>query len=179
MLLAPSSLFEILTQPAPSLSLSISKYRWVPTFIPALFSKTISCIAVAQLLKSCLQESGKGVGEAQKSSCLDITVATTSLPSPLILRVRNASPPNRLLPSNVTILSTSYVLRSYWSSQKLVVKVKVAQLCPTLCDPMDYTVHGILQARILEWVAVLFSRGSSQPRDQTQVSHIAGRFFTV
>ena len=48
----------------------------------------------------------------------------------------------------------------------------------TLCDPMDYTVRGILQARILEWVAFPFSRGSSQPRDQTQVSRIAGRFFT-
>ena len=46
------------------------------------------------------------------------------------------------------------------------VKVKVAQSCPTLCDPMDYTVHGILQARILEWVAFPFSRGSSQPRDR-------------
>ena len=45
------------------------------------------------------------------------------------------------------------------------VKVKVTQLCPTLCDPMDYTVHGILQARILEWVAFPFSKGSSQPRD--------------
>ena len=45
------------------------------------------------------------------------------------------------------------------------VKVKVAQSCPTLCHPMDYTVHGILQARILEWVAVPFSKGSSQPRD--------------
>ena len=43
---------------------------------------------------------------------------------------------------------------------------------------MDYTVHEILQARILEWVAFPFSRGSSQPRDRTQVSHIAGRFFT-
>ena len=43
---------------------------------------------------------------------------------------------------------------------------------------MDYTVHGILHARILEWVAFPFSRGSSQPRDQTQVSCIAGRFFT-
>ena len=41
------------------------------------------------------------------------------------------------------------------------VKVKVVQLCPTLCDPMEYTVHGILQARILEWI----SRGSPQPRD--------------
>ena len=58
------------------------------------------------------------------------------------------------------------------------VKVKVSQLYPTLCDPMDYRVHVILQARILEWVAVPFSRGSSQPRDRTQVSHIAGGFFT-
>ena len=58
------------------------------------------------------------------------------------------------------------------------MKVKAAQSCPTLCDPMDYTVHGILQARILEWVSVPFSRGSSQPRDQTQVSCIAGGFLT-
>ena len=45
-------------------------------------------------------------------------------------------------------------------------EVKVAQSCPTLCDPMDYAVHGILQARILEWVAFPFSGGSSQPRVQ-------------
>ena len=77
------------------------------------------------------------------------------------------------------MLSMSYVLGSDWSSQELVVKLKVAQLCPTLGDLMGYTVHGILQARILEWVAVLFSRGSSQPRVRTQVSHIAGGFFTV
>ena len=50
------------------------------------------------------------------------------------------------------------------------MKVKVAQSCPTLCDPMDYIVHGILQARILEWVTVPFSRGSSQLRDWTQIS---------
>ena len=96
-------------------------------------------------------------------------------------------------------------------------KVKVAQSCPTLCDSRDYTVHGILQARILEWVvsllqgifptqgsnpglppcrqilyklshkgslrilewvAYLFSRGSSRPRNRTRVSYIAGGFFT-
>ena len=47
------------------------------------------------------------------------------------------------------------------------VKVKVTQLCPALCNPMDYTVHGILQARTLEWVVAFpsFSRGSSQPKD--------------
>ena len=47
--------------------------------------------------------------------------------------------------------------------KRIRVKVKVAQSSPTLCDPMDYTVHGILQARILEWVAFPFSRGSSNP----------------
>ena len=54
----------------------------------------------------------------------------------------------------------------------------ITKLCLTRCDPMGYTVHGILQARILEWVAFPFSRGSSQPRDQTQVSCIAGGFLT-
>ena len=57
------------------------------------------------------------------------------------------------------------------------VKLKVSQLCLTLCNPMDYIVHGILQARILEWVAVSFFRGSSQPRDRTHVSPIAGGCF--
>ena len=56
--------------------------------------------------------------------------------------------------------------------------MKFAQSCPNVRDPKDYKVHGILQARILEWVTVPFYRGSSQPRDQTQVSCIAGRFFT-
>ena len=58
------------------------------------------------------------------------------------------------------------------------LKVKVAQSCLSLCEPMDYTIHGILQARILEWVAFPFSRGSSQARYWTQVSRIEGRFFT-
>ena len=60
----------------------------------------------------------------------------------------------------------------------ILSEVKVAQSCLTTCDPIYYTVHGILQARILESVAFPFSRGSSQPKDQTQVSHIAGRLFT-
>ena len=67
---------------------------------------------------------------------------------------------------------------------RMCVSVLVAQLCLTLCDPMDCSppgssVHGILQARILEWVAIPFSRGSSQPRDWTQVSCTASRFFTT
>ena len=63
-------------------------------------------------------------------------------------------------------------------STDLVSEVKVTQSCLILCDPMDCIVHRILQARILEWVGFPFSRVSSQPRDGTQVSHIAGRFFT-
>ena len=58
------------------------------------------------------------------------------------------------------------------------MKVKVVQSCLALCTPMDYTVHGILQGKILGWVAFPFSSGSFQPRDQPQVSCIAGGFFT-
>ena len=61
---------------------------------------------------------------------------------------------------------------------KIIHTVKVTQSCQTGCHPMDCAVHGILQARILEWVAIPFSRWSSQPRDWTQVSRIAGGFFT-
>ena len=103
-------------------------------------------------------------------------------------------------------LPANYVFRSYsWcetgsrssrtirSPQRgahcLVIKGKVkecevAQSCPTLCDPVDCSlprssIHGIFQARVLEWVAISFSRGSSWPRDWTRVSHIVGRRLTV
>ena len=61
----------------------------------------------------------------------------------------------------------------HWASEE-----KVAQSCLTLCNPMDYIVRRLLQARILEWVAFPFSKGSSQPSDWTQFSRISGRFFT-
>ena len=64
------------------------------------------------------------------------------------------------------------------------LSVLVAELCPTLCDPLDcsppsFSTHGILQARTLKWVAIPFSKRSSWPRDQTWASCIAVRFFTV
>ena len=70
----------------------------------------------------------------------------------------------------------------FFSVLYTLVVVLVTQLCLTLCDSMDCSppgssVPGILQAKILEWIAMPFSRGSSQPRDQTQVPCIAGRFF--
>ena len=72
----------------------------------------------------------------------------------------------------------TWYLRRDLRKQGTTSRVKVAQSCPILCDPRDYKAHGILQARILEGVAFPFSWGSSQSRDQTQVSHIAGGFFT-
>ena len=62
--------------------------------------------------------------------------------------------------------------------------VLVAQSCLTLCDPTNcslpgFSVHGILQAKILEWIAIPFSRGTSQPRDRTLVSCLAGKFITI
>ena len=83
---------------------------------------------------------------------------------------------NRYFALSLWIHQTYSRVFSY--SRALKVKGKVTQSCPTLFNPMNCIVHGILQARILEWVAFPFSRGSSQPRDWTQVSHIAGRFFT-
>ena len=93
-------------------------------------------------------------------------------------RVSDAIQPSRPLssPSPPAFNSTANYKahRGIWPK----VKVKVAQSCPSLCDPMDYTDLAILPAGILEWVAFPFFRGFSQPRDQTQVSHLAGGFFT-
>ena len=77
----------------------------------------------------------------------------------------------------IWLLALSESRCNQWTSE-------VAQSCLTLCDPMDcslpgFSVHGIFQARVPEWVAIFFSSGSSWPRDQTQVSHIAGRCFTI
>ena len=79
---------------------------------------------------------------------------------------------------DTTLMAESEELKS------LLGEGEVAQSCPTLCDPVDcnllgFSVHGILQARILEWIAISFSRGSSQPRDRIRVSHIGGRRFNL
>ena len=74
-------------------------------------------------------------------------------------------------------ISVTQGKRNKWVSE-------AAQSCPTLCDPMycslpGFSIHGILQARILEWVTISFSRASSRPRDQTWVSRIGGRLFNL
>ena len=84
----------------------------------------------------------------------------------------------RIFPWISTDLEDPQFLSSTHQPSYTEVKVKVAQLCPTLGPHGLYLVHEILQARVLDWVAVPFSIGSSQPRDRTQVSRIAGGFFT-
>ena len=86
-----------------------------------------------------------------------------------------------------SVFSSFPHLLPFWKNmqenwEEAVLLCLVTQLCPSLCDPMDCSppgssVHGILQARILEWVAMPSSRGSSQHRDRTQISCIAGRFL--
>ena len=90
----------------------------------------------------------------------------------------------KLKRANTILKGRSKVRELTASDFKAYYAAKSLQLCPTLCDPIDgsppgFPVPGILQARTLEWVAMLFSRGSSWPRRQMQVSHIAGRFFTT
>ena len=127
-----------------------------------------------------------------------LLISCLQSPSAVILEPQNRE--NTKPPDTLNLLVLMNLLRWLWKRQiwncfhsqigiplntKLLrwafknwIELKVSQLCPTLCDPMDYIVHGIFQARILEWVAFPFSRGSSQPRDWTQISHIASRFFT-
>ena len=82
-----------------------------------------------------------------------------------------------------SFISSCIVLTSLWLTPQWSCS-EVAQSCPTLCNAMDcslpgFSIHGVFQARVLEWVAISFSRGPSRPRDQTQVSCTAGRRFTV
>ena len=74
-------------------------------------------------------------------------------------------------------------IRNIFETYKVYIS-EVAELCLTFCDPMEYSLpgsslHGILQARVLEWGAISLSRGSSRPRDRTQVSRIPGRRFNL
>ena len=79
----------------------------------------------------------------------------------------------------LSTMPTAFLLNQMLTLKCLYsMKVKGSQSCLTFCNPIDYRVHGSLQARMLEWVAFPFSRGSSQPRDPTGVSCTAGGFST-
>ena len=134
----------------------------------------------------CLRVNGAGTSKYQLSLVLNtwllfllfflLCPAKTNDPSPLLLHPlgKPCPIPVSRYSSVPTPCSCAFPLKS---------ESEVIQLCPTLCNSVDCSPqgssgHGILQARILEWVAISFSRGSSQPRDQTRVSCIAGRHFT-
>ena len=96
--------------------------------------------------------------------------------------MRALAPGNQLLRGRPHVEKQGLMVPIHWGAEKFKVLL-VAQSCSTLCNPMDCsppgsTVHGISQARILEWVAVSSSKGSSWPRNCTWVSCIVGRFFT-
>ena len=132
---------------------------------------SISQNVIFSSLKICSLSSIHSCGQSTLHMLVALYVTTSSFPSFLLL-----PPPS--FPSFFPFSFASFL------SSLLKMKMLVAQLCPTLCHPMDCSppgpsVHGIHQARILERVAMPFSRGSSQSRDQTQVSFIAGRFSTI
>ena len=126
----------------------------------------------------------------------DCSLSSVRWKSPITVKFYWSSFPHLII-SQACLLSSSpcyHIEKSsvssfHWMPETLQINsllccAKLLQLCLTLCDPMDCTlpgssVHGILQKRILEWIATLSSKGSSQPRDQTLVSCIAGRFFTI
>ena len=131
---------------------------------------------------------------------LEEEIPLTNMPSPHFIPRFAQHAPQALLKLNITNTLCKYnntffpsEKSIYWRDEREIYLSEcanipkwseVAQSCPTLCDPVDCSppgssVHGILQARILEWVAISFSRGSSWPRDQTQVSRIAGRHFNL
>ena len=111
--------------------------------------------------------------------------AWSNKPEPLKLHSRPMNHERKeSMPLSQTIWVLAWVQSRYHFKKNNGMSLLVAQLCPTHCNPMDYslpgsTVHGISQARILEWVAISFSMGSSWPRDWTWVTCIASRFFIV
>ena len=109
----------------------------------------------------------------------DLPVICTSIKAIRVKeRLRNGSQTidQRNIP---TIYSTCSNMDPFIIKDSISCSVMLPLWVPMHCSPPGSSVHEIFQARILEWVAISFSRGSSPPRDQTQVSHIAGRFFTV
>ena len=108
------------------------------------------------------------VWQSESAICIHISTSSDFLPI--------SFPPEIIEQSSLCSLLI-YFIHSINSVYKVKVKVLVTQLCLTLCDSMDWSpqvssAHGILQARILEWVARLSTRGSSQPRNPTHISHL-------
>ena len=118
---------------------------------------------------------GRGLCEGGVDHFLKFLIGTSLLVQWLRLHTPNAGDP---------VLITGQGTRSHMPQLRLCMCVLVTQSCPTLCNPMDHSlpgssVHGILQARRLQWVVMPFSSGSSRPRDQIHGFCTAGGFFTA
>ena len=129
----------------------------------------------------------KGVGCHFLLQCMKVKSESEVAQScPILSDPMDCSLPTRLLhpwdfPGKSTGVGCHCLLQLTPKVKKNVIHSAGIFVCPTFCDysPSGSSVHGILQARILEWEAIPLSRGSSQLRDQTWVSYIAGRFFTI
>ena len=157
---------------------SPTRWTWVWVNSRSWMDREASCAAVHGVAKSRTQLSGWTELNCEARDFSGKNVEWVAIP----FSGASAQPRYRTQASRASS-NAGWPLRCWAKGKpniwyKSEVKVTVTQLCLTICEPMAYTVHGILQARTLEWVAVPFSRGSSQPRDRTQVSCIAGGFFT-
>ena len=137
-----------------------------------LYSLHLSIFNISCSGLSCSCEDGVGPGMSRRAG-----VAAVKSGSERVER-------EKVVPRGTHLGRITECVHAQWGVQCGSVLCLVTQSCLTLCDPMDYSqpgssVHGILQARIPEWVAITSSWGSSQPRDWTQVFGIAGRFFTI
>ena len=131
------------------------------------FGSKITILSSTEILRSEIEE--------RISSFLDLTLPVSCMPIFLLLF---ATISLKMIYSKYFLSSSIFSLKSVWSFFSLHFS-SVTQLCLTLCDPMNHSTPGLpVDHQLLEWVAFPFSRVSSQPRDWTQVSLIAGRFFT-
>ena len=179
---------------------SVWLHRWQPTRLPSPWDSPgkntgVGCHFLLQCMKM-KSESEVAQSCATSSDPMDCSLPGSSIHGIFQARVlewvaiafSNTIMRNGILPFHI---STYYKLNVFYvasqSSIQLLfewLKVKVAQSCPALCNPLDCSLpgssaHGILQARILEWVTIPFSRWSSQPRNWIYVSYMADRFLTV
>ena len=144
-------------------------YHWSILFVGLPQSFRGACLRLA--LEGKVQEARRGEKKANTKSR---GLYRSAAPNPKVTQMQAG----RSTSSGHQTLAQRHQERLRDTSIMVWVKVKVAQSCRTLCDLMNYTLHGILQARIVESEVFPFSRGSSQPKGWTQVSCIAGRFFT-
>ena len=132
---------------------------------------------VADFIFLCLKITANGDFSHEIKRCLLLVrKATTNLEC--IIKSRDITLPTKVCLVKAMFFPVVMCGCESWTIKKAAAAAKLLQSCPTLCDPIDgsppgSSIHGILQARILEWVAISFSKGSSQPMDRTHISFVS------